>query len=43
MYDGRYRAKNLIEDREYIERKQRRAGRSDVVLALLLELAEGKG
>jgi 5-methylcytosine-specific restriction protein A len=40
MYDGRYRAKGLIEERDYIERKQRRAGRSDVVLALLLEPAE---
>jgi 5-methylcytosine-specific restriction protein A len=40
MYDGRYRAKGVIEDRDYIERKQRRAGRADVVLALLLEPTE---
>jgi 5-methylcytosine-specific restriction protein A len=40
MYDGHYRVKRLIEDRDYIERKQRRAGRSDVVLALVLEPAE---
>jgi hypothetical protein len=40
MFDGHYRVKGLIEDREYIERKQRKAGRSDVVLALLLEPAE---
>jgi 5-methylcytosine-specific restriction protein A len=40
MYDGRYRVNRLIEDREYVDRKQRIAGRSDVVLALVLEPAE---
>jgi hypothetical protein len=39
-YSGIYRARGLIEDRAYIERKQRMAGRSDVVLALQLEPVE---
>ncbi|QDV39271.1 hypothetical protein [Tautonia plasticadhaerens] len=40
MYDGHYRVKGVIEDRSYLEGKQRRAGRTDVALALLLEPVE---
>jgi 5-methylcytosine-specific restriction enzyme A len=40
LFDGHYRAKGVVEDRAYIDRKQRKANRSDVVVALLLEPVE---
>lgn len=37
VYDGDYRAKGVVQDRAYVERKERRANRAGVVLVLLLE------
>ena len=40
IFDGHFRVKGVVEDRESLERKQRRAGRTGVALALLLEQVE---
>jgi hypothetical protein len=40
LFDGHYRAKGVVEDRAYLDRKQRKANRSDVVLVLQLEPVE---
>jgi hypothetical protein len=40
VYEGKYRVRRVIEDCDYIERKQRRANRTDVTLALVMEPVE---
>ena len=40
MYEGNFQVQRVTRDRQFLEEKQRQAGRTDVVMALILEPVE---